>query len=230
VAVLFVVRLRSRGRGHCDAARAAPGGLGGVSQLSVVGKATPKKDGAEKVTGRTRYLHDLALPRLAHGKVLRARHPHARLVAIDTANAKRLPGVLAVLTAADVEQHAFGFARDQTALKAGKVRCIRDEVAAVAAETPAIAEEAIALIEGEYEELPPGFDPTQALRPGAPRVHEERDDNHTDLRYQFSHGDVDRAFADAAAVVEGAYRLNFVTTCCLETMVAIAEWDLHGGL
>ena len=201
-----------------------------MTQLSVVGRATPKKDGADKVTGRTRYLHDLALPRLAHGKILRSRYPHARLVAIDVSKAKRLPGVLAVLTAADVEQQPFGYARDQTALKASKVRCIRDEVAAVAAETPAIAEEALDLIEVEYEELPPVFDPTEALQPGAPRVHDERDDNHTELRYQFSHGDVDRAFGDAAAVVEGTYRLNFVTTCCLETMVAVADWDLNGGL
>ena len=196
----------------------------------IIGKPTPKKDGAEKVTGRTRYLHDLVLPRLAHGKILRSPHPHARLVRIDTRRAAALPGVLAVLTAADVEQDRFGFARDQTALKAGKVRCIRDEIAAVAAETPAIAEEAVALIDVEYEELPAVFEPTEALRPGAPRVHDERADNHTDLRYQFSHGDVDRAFAEAAVVVEGTYRLNFVTTCCLETMVAIAEWDAQGQL
>src|SRR5213594_3945310 len=196
----------------------------------IIGKPTPKKDGAEKVTGRTRYLHDLVLPRLAHGKILRSPHPHARLVRIDTRRAAALPGVLAVLTAADVEQDRFGFARDQTALKAGKVRCIRDEIAAVAAETPALAEEAAALIEVEYEELPAVFDPTEALRPDAPRVHDERADNHTDLRYQFSHGDVDRALAEAAVVVEGVYRLNFVTTCCLETMVALADWDAQGGL
>jgi len=201
-----------------------------VTELSVVGRATPKKDGAEKVTGRTRYLHDLALPRLAHGKIVRARHPHARLVRVDTRRAAALPGVLAVLTAEDVQQDRFGFARDQTALKAGKVRCIRDEIAAVAAETPALAEEAAALIEVEYEELPAVFDPTEALRPDAPRVHDERADNHTDLRYQFSHGDVDRALAEAAVVVEGTYRLNFVTTCCLETMVALAEWDAQGHL
>jgi len=201
-----------------------------VTELSVVGKATPKKDGAEKVTGRTRYLHDLVLPRLAHGKILRARHPHARLVRIDTRRAAALPGVLAVLTAADVEQEPFGFARDQTALKAGKVRCVRDEVAAVAAETAAIAEEAVALIDVDYDELPAVFAPQAAVRPDAPRVHDERPDNLTDLRYQFSHGDVDRAFAEAAAVVEGVYRLHFVTTCCLETMVAVAEWDAQGGL
>ncbi|PYM28624.1 MAG: hypothetical protein DMD80_11160 [Candidatus Rokuibacteriota bacterium] len=201
-----------------------------MTELSVVGKPTPKKDGAEKVTGRTRYLHDLVLPRLAHGKILRARHPHARLVRIDTRRAAALPGVLAVLTAADVEQEPFGFARDQTALKAGKVRCVRDEVAAVAAETAAIAEEAVALIDVDYDELPAVFAPQAAVRPDAPRVHDERPDNLTDLRYQFSHGDVDRAFAEAAAVVEGVYRLHFVTTCCLETMVAVAEWDAQGGL
>ena len=201
-----------------------------MTELSVVGRATPKKDGPEKVTGRTRYLHDLVLPRLAHGKILRSRHPHARLVRIDTRRAAALPGVLAVLTGTDVEQQPFGFARDQTALKTGKVRCIRDEIAAVAAETPTIAEEALALIDVEYEPLPTVFSPDDALAPGAPRVHDERADNQTDLRYQFTHGDVDRAFADAAAVVEGVYRLNFVTTCCLETMVALADWDPRGTL
>src|SRR5438105_11743681 len=128
--------------------------------FDVIGTTVPKRDGAEKVTGRTRYLHDLVLPRLAHGKILRSPHPHARLVRIDTRRAAALPGVLAVLTAADVEQDRFGFARDQTALKAGKVRCIRDEIAAVAAETPAIAEEAVALIDVEYEELPGRSEPT----------------------------------------------------------------------
>jgi CO/xanthine dehydrogenase Mo-binding subunit len=201
-----------------------------VTELSVIGRSTPKKDGADKVTGRTRYLHDLVLPRLAHGKILRTRHAHARIVRIDTRRAAALPGVLCVLTAGDVEQGRFGFAKDQTALKAGKVRCIRDEVAAVAAETAAIAEEALGLIDVEYEELPAVFDPLAAVRPGAPRVHDELPSNHADLRYHFEHGEVDRAFADAAAVVDGTYRLNFVTTCCLGTMVAIADWDAQGQL
>ena len=196
----------------------------------VIGTSVPKRDGADKVTGRTRFLHDLELPRLAHGKILRARHPHARLLRIDTRRAAALPGVLAVITGADVEQQPFGFARDQLALKVDKVRCVRDEIAAVAAESAAIAEEALALIEVEYAELPAVFDPVAAARPGAPLVHEERGSNLTDLRYQFSHGDVDGAFAEAAAVVEGEYRLNFVTPACLGTMVAIAEWDLEDRL
>src|SRR5688500_5890427 len=167
---------------------------------------------------------------MAHGKILRARVPHARIVSIDTSQARALPGVLAVLTAADVEQGVFGFARDQTALKGGKVRCIRDEVAAVAAESAAVAEEALSLIEVTYEELPGVFSPEAALEPGAPLVHEALAGNATELRYQFTHGDVDAAFAQAAAVVEDTYRLNFVTTVCLGTMVAIADWDAEGRL
>jgi xanthine dehydrogenase molybdenum-binding subunit len=201
-----------------------------VSDLAVIGKATPKKDGADKVTGRTRFLHDLVLPRMAHGKILRARVPHARIVSIDTSRARALPGVLAVITAADVEQGRFGFARDQTALKSGKVRCIRDEVAAVAAESAAVAEEAVSLIDVAYAELPAVYSPEAALAAGAPLVHEELAGNATELRYQFAHGDVEAAFAQAAAVVEDTYRLNFVTTACLGTMVAIADWDPEGRL
>jgi xanthine dehydrogenase molybdenum-binding subunit len=201
-----------------------------MSDLAIIGRDVPKRDGADKVTGRTRYLHDLALPRLAHGKILRSRHPHARIVRIDAARAAALPGVLAVLTGADVEQHPFGFARDQLALKTETVRCVRDEVAAVAAESAAVAEAALELIEVEYAELPPVFDPQRAVRPGAPLVHAARASNHTDLRYQFVHGAVESAFADAALVVEGEYRLNFVTPACLGTMVAIADWDAEDRL
>ena len=193
--------------------------------FDIIGKTVPKRDGAEKVTGRTRYLHDLVLPRLAHGKILRARYPHARIVRIDTSRARALPGVLAVLTGDDVEPQPFGFAKDQVALKRRKVRCIRDEVAAVVAETPEIAEGALALIDVEYEELAAVFDPRAALEPGAPLVHEELGTNAHHLQYQFTRGDVDRAFAEAAAVVEDTYTLNFVTPACLGTMVAIADWD-----
>src|SRR5262245_32676163 len=97
-----------------------------VTDLGVIGRATPKKDGADKVTGRTRFLHDLELPRMLHGRILRARHPHARLVSVDTSRALALPGVVVAITAADVEQHPFGFVKDQLALKGGKVRCVRD--------------------------------------------------------------------------------------------------------
>ena len=198
--------------------------------FSVIGKGTPKRDGAEKVTGHTQFLHDLTLPRLAHGAILRTRYPHARVRRIDTSAAEALPGVLAVVTADRVEQHPFGFAKDHLALKGGaadggKVRCIRDEIAAVAALTEEIAQEAVRLIRVDYEELPAVFDPASALRPGAPLVHEGRGSNLVNLRYQFAHGDVESAFARADVVVEGEYRLNYVTTACLGTMVAIAAWS-----
>jgi xanthine dehydrogenase molybdenum-binding subunit len=198
--------------------------------FQVIGRDVPKRDGADKVTGRTRYLHDLVLPRMLHGKILRARHPKARITRLDTARARALSGVVAVITGHDVEQQPFGFARDHLALKRDEVRCIRDEVAAVAAETAAIAEEALAAIAVEYEALPAVFDPGAALAAGAPLVHADTGTNLTPLRYQFAHGDVDRAFAQAAAVVEGEYRLDFVTPACLETMVAIADWDAEDRL
>jgi len=202
--------------------------------FSVIGKATPKRDGIEKVTGHTQFLHDLALPRLAHGAILRTSYPHARVRRIDTSAAEALPGVVAVITADRVEQHPFGFAKDHLALKGaaadgGKVRCIRDEVAAVAALTEEIAQEAVRRIRVEYEELPAVFDPESALRPDAPLVHEERGSNLVNLRYQFTHGDVDSALARADVVVEGEYRLNYVSTTCLGTMVAIAAWNPPAG-
>jgi len=198
--------------------------------FSVIGKGTPKRDGAEKVTGHTQFLHDLTLPRLVHAAILRTRYPHARVRRIDTRAAEGLPGVLAVVTADRVEQHPFGFAKDHLALKGGaadggKVRCIRDEIAAVAALTEEIAQEAVRLIRVDYEELPAVFDPASALRPGAPLVHDGRGSNLVNLRYQFAHGDVESAFAGADVVVEGEYRLNYVTTACLGTMVAIAAWS-----
>jgi xanthine dehydrogenase molybdenum-binding subunit len=200
----------------------------------VIGRGTPKRDGAEKVTGHTQFLHDLTLPRLAHGAILRTPYPHARVRAVDTSAAEALPGVLAVITADRVEQHPFGFAKDHLALKGGvadgsKVRCIRDEVAAVAAQTEEIAREAVGLIRVDYEELPAVFDPDAALRPDAPLVHDERGSNLVNLRYQFGHGDVDSAFARADVVVEGEYRLSYVTTACMGTMVAIAAWTPAGS-
>jgi CO/xanthine dehydrogenase Mo-binding subunit len=203
--------------------------------FTVIGRSTPKRDGLEKVTGRLQYLHDLTVPRMAHGAILRTPVPHARIRRIDSARARALPGVLAVITADDVEQHPFGFAKDHLALKGGerdgrKVRCIRDEIAAVAAETESLAREALALIAVEYEDLPAVFDPETALREDAPLVHDELGTNLVNLRYQFSHGDVDAAFAQAAVVVEGSYRLNYVTTACLGTMAALAAWNPDGTL
>ena len=200
------------------------------SAFGVIGKPTAKRDGPEKVTGRTRFLHDVEVPRMAHGLVLRTRYPHARIARIDVSRARAMAGVLDVITASDVAQQPFGFLKDQVALKGGKVRCIRDEVVAVAAESRALAEEALERIDVDYEELPAVFEPERAIRPGAPVVHDELGTNVAALRHQFGHGDVDAAFARAAVVVEDTYRLNFVTPACLGTMVAVADWDVEDRL
>jgi xanthine dehydrogenase molybdenum-binding subunit len=170
------------------------------------------------------------MPGLVWGKILRTPMPHARIRRIDTRAAEALPGVLGVITGRSVEQHPFGYAKDHLALKPDVVRCIRDEVAAVAAETEAIAAEACRLIEVEYEELPAVFSPAAALRPDAPQIHPQFPGNLVNFAYKFTAGDVDRAFGEADVVVEGTYTLQYVTTACLGTMAAIAAWDSRGNL
>jgi xanthine dehydrogenase molybdenum-binding subunit len=196
----------------------------------VIGTRVPKLDALEKVTGAVRYLPDLEVPGMVWGKILRTTEPHARIRRIDTRKAETLPGVLGVVTGYNVEQRPFGYARDHLALKRDLVRCIRDEVAAVAAETEAAAAEACRLIEVEYEPLPAVFDPVEALRPDAPQIHAQFPGNLVNFSYRFQAGDVERAFREADAVVEGTYGLQYVTTACLGTMAAIASWDPRGHL
>jgi xanthine dehydrogenase molybdenum-binding subunit len=196
----------------------------------VIGTRVAKLDAAEKLTGAVQYLPDLEVPGMVWGKILRTTVPHARITRLDTRKAEALPGVLGVVTAANVEQRPFGYAKDHLALKGDVVRCIRDEVAAVAAETEATAEEACRLIEVEYAELPGVFDPAAALRPEAPRIHPQFPGNLVNFAYKFNAGDVDRAFREADVVVEGTYTLPYVTTACLGTMAALASWDTRGRL
>jgi xanthine dehydrogenase molybdenum-binding subunit len=202
----------------------------GAKPFRVIGTRVPKLDAMEKVTGAVRYLPDLEVPGMVWGRILRTPVPHARIRRIDTRKAEAHPGVLGVITGYNVEQRPFGYARDHLALKRDVVRCIRDEVAAVAAETEEAAAEACGLIEVEYEELPAVFDPIEALRPDAPQIHAQFPGNLVNFTYKFEAGDVDRALREADVVVEGTYRLNYVTTACLGTMAAIASWDPRGGL
>ena len=167
---------RSAVRGRRPPRRARP--------FRVIGTRVTKLDAMEKVTGSVQYLPDLDVPGMVWGKILRTPVPHARIARLDTSRAEALPGVLGVVTGRNVEQRAFGYAKDHLALKPDVVRCIRDEVAAVAAETEEIAAEACRLIDVEYEELPAVFDPEAALRPGAPQVHSRFPGNLGELRLQ----------------------------------------------
>lgn len=145
-----------------------------MAGLSAIGRPTGRIEGVEKVTGRAQYTADIILPGLLWGKCLRSPFPHARIVSIDTSRAKQLPGVHAVLTSADLPDTRTGRAlRDFPVLARDKVRFVGEKVAAVAAESPDIAEEALTLIDVEYEELPAVFDPIEAMQEDAPRVHDD---------------------------------------------------------
>src|SRR5262245_16851087 len=133
--------------------------------FSVVGAALPKVDAVGKVTGRAIYADDIILPRMLYGKLLRSPHPHARVLAVDPSRALELPGILAVITGADLPQK-FGIlpsSQDEVALAVDKVRYVGDPVAAVAATDPDIAEQAIGLIDVAYEVLPPLMSIEEAL-------------------------------------------------------------------
>jgi CO/xanthine dehydrogenase Mo-binding subunit len=185
-----------------------------------VGKAQPRIEGYGKVTGQTQYAADLPFEGLLWAKVLRSSVAHARIARIDTSKAKALKGVRAVLTGADVKDIYVGTrVKDQPVLAFDKVRMGGDAVAAVAADSEAIADEAIALIEVEYEELPYVDDPVEALKPGAPLLHEDRNkyknipklpegmSGHNLQSYvQWKNGDVDAGFAKAARVFEHTFR------------------------
>jgi CO/xanthine dehydrogenase Mo-binding subunit len=200
-----------------------------IEKESLIGKAIPKKDGAERVTGRAVYIHDLELPRMLHAAIRRSDRVHARIVSIDTSEAEAMPGVRAVLTAADIENVPFGHGHDNTPLKGEKVRCVRDEVAAVAAETEEIAREAAARIRVEYEDLPPVLTPEEALRDDAPLVREDRESN-VPFTYDYAQGDVETGEAESDVVVEETYRLPYVTHCCLGTCGIVASFDARGHL
>jgi CO/xanthine dehydrogenase Mo-binding subunit len=196
---------------------------------TLIGQRIPKLDAPEKATGLARYIEDLKLPRMLYGKILFADRPHARILNIDTSAAETLPGVRAVITGSDIELVPFGFGQDNTALKADKVTCIRDEVAAVAADTPEIAAEAVKRIRVTYEDLPVIASPEQALAEGAPVIYAKTPDN-TPFRYDYSHGDVEQGIRESDAIVEETFRLQRVAHCCLGTSGIIADFDASGRL
>ena len=198
---------------------------------SVVGKRIPKLDAPDKVTGRTVYADDLKLSGLLIGAIKRSPHPHARIVAVHTSAAEALPGVHAVIHAGNVQQRPFGFGRDNIPLKGHVVRCVGDEVAAVAAVDAATARHAIDLIDVEYELLATVDDPFEALAPGAPRIHDELDiTGNVSMEWNFQAGDLAEAERRSAVIVRGSYSSPQAAPAPIETHVVIASFDAEGGL
>jgi CO/xanthine dehydrogenase Mo-binding subunit len=207
-----------------------------MKKFRYIGKETPRPDAPDKAAGKALYIHDLQRPGMLHGKIKFSDHAHARIKHIDTSKAERLSGVRAVITASNSPEVRLGFLRDNLALKKDKVRQYRDEIAAVAAIDPDIAEEAVELINVEYEPLPGLFSPREAMKKGSPLIHETdaqgcpRTDNLVPLRYHHESGDLDAGKSAAKYIAEGEFSTPRVQQCCMGTAGCIAEFDMNSNL
>jgi 4-hydroxybenzoyl-CoA reductase subunit alpha len=202
------------------------------NEYDVVGQPTPKKDGVLKALGAAEYADDISMPGMLHGKLLRSPHAHARIVRIDASRAASLRGVRAVVTGKDFPGIRYGNlpqTRDYLPLALDTVRYIGEEVAAVAAVDEDTAEEALDLIEVEYQPLPAVFDPDEAMAPGAPLLHEGAPGN-ISARTNFELGEVDAAFARAAHVREDTFETQPVKQGMLEPHACIGLWDGAGKI
>jgi 4-hydroxybenzoyl-CoA reductase subunit alpha len=198
-----------------------------MAKFSVIGQALPKIDAWAKVTGDTKYADDLALPRLAHGKLLRSPHPHARIVRIDSAQARNLPGVLAVITGRDLPRVKFGIlpvSQDEEALCVDKVRLVGDAVAAVAAVDEETAERATELIEVDYEPFRPLMSIEESLAHPEVRIHEYGDAPNVHKAVALEFGDVEAAFRQADLVREDVFFFEGNTHLPMEQHSAVAWW------
>lgn len=194
-----------------------------------VGLSHPRHDALAKVTGAAAYPADLFTPGMLRLKTVFARRAHARIVAIDTAAATAVPGVVAVLTARDVPHNRYGLIdADQPVLCDDVVRHDGDRVALVVAENDVAAARAAALVRVTYEDLPAVTDALAALRPGAPRVHADRDN--VLLHQQIRRGDAAAAFATADAIVEGTFTTQWQEHAYLQPDAGLAYIDDRGRI
>lgn len=205
--------------------------------LSVVNTSPPRIDGVEKVTGSALYAADYSLPGMLYGKILRSEQAHARIVHINKNKALALEGVKAVITHADVPHvlhpgapapRVGQLVADQYVL-AEKARYFGDGIAAVAATTEEIAEEALHLLAVEYEPLPPVFDVEEAQKPGAPSIH-GTEGNLVGPPFIIERGDVDKGFANADAIFEGHYETGRPVPCYMEPNACLCRFDRGGKL
>ena len=213
-----------------------------MKPLRVVGKALPRLDGVDSVTGRATYTVDVALPGLFHARLFRSSLPHAKILRLDVRRARALTGVAAVLIAGGAPAKRFGFGvQDEELFARDKARYVGDVIAAVAAVDEQTADQAIDLIECDYEAVPAVLTVDEALGENAPLVHEElrsyrlntvlgRDwhpVNGTNIAHQtsFSKGDIDQGFAEADEIFDHTFRSQQVQHCSLEPHAVVAQWN-----
>ena len=223
-----------------------------VDEYKVIGTRPIRHDGVDKVTGRAIYGADVQLPGLLHGKILRSPHAHARIKSIKTQKAEALEGVKAVVTGADFPDMGERTAHlgelgevplkflSQNVLATGKVLYHGHAIAAVAATSPHIAEEALKLIEVEYEVLPPVLDVLEAMKETAPLLHEnlctdefgKKGSKPSNIASHqiFQNGDIQAGFAAADHILEREYRSGTVHQGYIEPHAATAMWNADGQL
>jgi CO/xanthine dehydrogenase Mo-binding subunit len=216
--------------------------MGEVKKMlyTTIGQPTTRIEGQEKVTGAMQYTADVALPGTLWGRALRSPLPHARILRIDASRAHQVPGVHAVLTGADVRGIRYGRRLfDVPVLAEDRVRFVGERVAAVAAEDRDAAEEALVLIDVEYEELPAVFDPVEALGEDAPILHPEVNsyiglprplDNPSNafVRDTWSKGNIDEGFAQADLIIENTFTVPRQHQAYLETHSCLVWIDEQG--
>jgi putative selenate reductase molybdopterin-binding subunit len=207
-----------------------------------VGQPEPKVDAVKLVQGKPAFTADFEMRGMLIAKLLHSPVAHARIKRIDASKARELPGVAAVLTWKDIPRVAYSTAGQSDPIPGpldtfsldNKVRFVGDRVAFVAAESEAIAEKALELIEVEYEPLPAIFDPSQAMAEGAPQIHDEPeyvDFDESDASRNLSAsihvdiGDVEKGFTEADVIVEGTYFVPKVQQAHIEPHVVITYWD-----
>jgi carbon-monoxide dehydrogenase large subunit len=209
---------------------------------SIVGKPLPRVEGVEKVSGGLRYAADTLRPGTLWGKVLRSPYPHARILNIDIGKAKKLSGVKSVITVADVNPRLIGAVlQDMPVLAQDRVRYVGEEIAAVAAIDADIAEEAVHLIDVEYEQLPAVFDPLEALTPEAPVLHpnyanyrgpktKAPDLKNIQTLVRGGKGDVERGFAESDHIFDNSFRTQLMHQGYIEPYAITVEVDKRGRL
>ncbi len=220
---------------------ADPGGLTFLDRPnSYIGRSVPRPNARRLLEGRGVYVDDVAVARLGHVAFLRSPHAHARIVALETADAAAMPGVIAVVTGAELAEvcapwvgvlgHFKGLrSAPQHALAIDRVTWVGEPFCAVVARGRAEAEDALAAIMVEFDPLPAVVDMEAALDPATPAIHAELGDNLAFERV-LDVGDVDAAFRDAAVVVEETFQFGRHTGVCLEPRAILADWAAADGM
>ncbi len=211
-----------------------------MSEYSVIGKSTIRKDALEKVTGGAIYGADIFMPRMLFAAMKRSPHTHARILCVDISEALKVPGVKVILTGKD-NVGLFGqFLLDQPVIAFDRVRYEGEPVAAVSAENMDAAMEAVNLIKVEYELLTPVVDSFQAIAPDAPLLHEKwsdykmahaanpKDGTNICDHFRLRHGDIETGFAESDVIVENMYEGKMVQHAAIETHAATVLYDDRG--